>query len=446
MRRISSHIIFINIMSPLRKVLRIIWNSRNPALSVEAEFQTDFDHASIVQRQLDAFNVQWKRIRKEYAFYSWWAKVHDLPEKIESLEQLNTFPILTRQDLIQNRELVFSGRESNPMVTTGGSTGDPLRLPTSSKDIQSAAISNWKARSWYGISRFDRYVHIWGHAHHLGRGYRKFSRQIMRAGKDVVGNAFRISVYLVDEKSMLRQLAQILEARPSYIVGFSSAITRLAKTASHHAIHPTSPNLRAIILTADNASDEDIQLIESVFNAPVAIEYGAIETGVIAHSKGASYPLHVFTDRVILNNDVEGQARVTTLERLAFPLINYEIGDLISADFVVSGSILTINKLNGRTHERLRISDVDGKTIEFDARLAFQSLKKHQNLVSIQFIESTDRVHAVVVSTGGIQGVYEDFVNDLTSVLGPIDRSAVKIDQRDKPVQTIAGKVPLIIR
>ena len=43
--------------------------------------------------------------------------------------------------------------------------------------------------------------------------------------------------------------------------------------------------LRAVILTAETASDADIAMIERVFGARAVIEYGAAETGLVAMSR-----------------------------------------------------------------------------------------------------------------------------------------------------------------
>lgn len=435
-------------MIPVRKMLSAGWRYRNPDLGPEGspDVLSEQSPASIVDKQLAAFNQQWKRIRVEDPFYSWWAAEHNLPIEIDSLNRLREFPALTRQTLLEQRDLVFSGREHNPVVTTGGSTGSPLCLPTSDEDMKRSAKANWKARSWYGINRFDPYVHVWGHAHHFGNGYKKFLRSTLRATKDLIANATRMSVYLTDEKSMIEQARMIESVRPRYIIGFSSAILRLAKIANTHEITVRNQNLIGVILTADNASKEDVELISSVFAAPVIVEYGAIEVGVIAHSNGESYPLTVLTESLILSADANGDATVTTLQRNSFPLINYSIGDRLDADRVEDGSILSVKSLAGRSHERLKLLNSNGSVVEFDARLAFQSLKKHRDVSSIQFLDLPDKLHALIVTNSSVEHIHKELVSDLRITLGAIDPLSISVEPRDAPVQTIAGKVPLMIR
>ena len=128
-------------LAPIRGMLRA-GAKRSKNITPEFNFETDHSQKIIAQHQLEEFNSQWLNLQTSNPFYKWWKETHHLPAAIESLEELNSFPVLTREVLTEKRDLVFCGHESSPVVSTGGSTSTPLRLPTSAEDVARAAQSN----------------------------------------------------------------------------------------------------------------------------------------------------------------------------------------------------------------------------------------------------------------------------------------------------------------
>ena len=81
--------------------------------------------------QLAALNEAWQDAVENIPFYADWKVRHNLPDQISSLEDYAKWPILKKNDLQANPELLKhkTTRKYHESVT-GGSTGEPLHFGT----------------------------------------------------------------------------------------------------------------------------------------------------------------------------------------------------------------------------------------------------------------------------------------------------------------------------
>ena len=71
-------------------------------------YNKNLSNESIYEYQLNKFNLQWRTIVRDNKFYKYWYKKHNLPSQIANLEDLQGFPILTKKDIQEHRDLIFS--------------------------------------------------------------------------------------------------------------------------------------------------------------------------------------------------------------------------------------------------------------------------------------------------------------------------------------------------
>ena len=98
---------------------------------------------------------------------------------------------------------------------------------------------------------------------------------------DRLRGRLRLSAYEMGGTDLEHYLRQIRSFRPAMLYGYSSAVLMLARRAKELGV--TCPSLRMCILTGEPAFDWLKGEVESGLQAPVCVEYGSVETGVMAN-------------------------------------------------------------------------------------------------------------------------------------------------------------------
>ena len=131
----------------------------------------------------------------EIPFYKMWKEKYNLPEKILSIEELNNFPVLTKKEIQQNSELIFSHLKDYQTTSTGGSTGEPTKFPYIKSEMEYNYATNYLARSWWGFEPLDKVLLFWGHSHLFGNGVKGKINQYKRVMLDLLINTKRLNAY-----------------------------------------------------------------------------------------------------------------------------------------------------------------------------------------------------------------------------------------------------------
>lgn len=426
---------------PLRNLLtlkRIKEINRRSAL-----YDTEPDRGAIEQHQIAAFNATWQRCLAEVPFYRAWAAEHELPPFIGAVSDLESFPALTKSVLVDREDLVFQGASAGRTYSTGGSSGAPARFPRGREDTLARYADVYVGRAWSGIRPFDPYVHLWGHAH-LFNASRVSGWK--RLAADRLVNATRLNAYDLSEAGLREHAARLSEADPVYIVGYTSAIFKLARfmESNNHVARLT--RLKAVVVTAETVTDADVELISRVFSAPVVIQYGGAEIGDVAFSRHGSWPLAVLWYSHIVRLDAAGGMMITTLNKRLFPLINYAIGDVAEPGDVVRGNALSLQRVLGRQQDVVRLRSQDGRALDMSAILPVHILKGLAGISTVQFKQTADL--QVLISADrplDLADVKDRFFHELKREHASIDRSSVHFVQVSTPVMTKAGKTALFV-
>ena len=135
-----------------------------------------------------------------------------------------------------------------------------------------------------------------------------------------------VLIILLDDLS--NACNKLLACKPSYVIGYSSALDRFVRQNSHRASDLAQLKLKAVIATAEGLPFTDSsQLIRQVFGTQLVMEYGAVETGPLAYQdKDGSFPVFHAHHRLSLrggDGPFSNEILVTSLYPRALPLMRY---------------------------------------------------------------------------------------------------------------------------
>jgi phenylacetate-coenzyme A ligase PaaK-like adenylate-forming protein len=358
----------------------------------------------IVRYQLESFNSQWARIKNEHPFYNEWASKHSLPERIETLEELKKFPVLSKKDIQENADLVLAHLNKYQIVSTGGSTGEPTKFPTAKGEKDFEYSNTYLGRSRLGIEPLARTVLLWGHSHLFGTGLVGKINQLRRRLSDYLINTTRLDAYDLSVDSVGGYAKRIAAVNPELLIGYTSAVFKVAQyVLNNKDVSLEFSHLKCVIVTSETVTINDIKIIREAFRVPVVLEYGMAESSVIAYSSVDPNVIDVFWDSFIAQSNQEKQLLITTLNERLFPLINYDTSDCINVSREFHHSILSFESISGRKKDNVVVACSGQKTTELSGILLVHILKGYPNLYSISYKQLSDNcVEINVISNASV--------------------------------------------
>lgn len=415
-----------------------------PKLQEEIDFYSSISKSEIQKVQLEAFNQIWQGIQENVPYYKKLIEEKRVPKQITSINDFKEFPIISREYVRENIELFINkSKPADKWSSTGGSTGTPLQFPIWNEQGKLYESSIWYARSFYNIKRSDRMFRLWGHSHTLGTGLTRLKNQIkFSIGLPLIGFK-RFSAYDLSEERIREAGKQIIEFKPDYIIGYSKAINILARVNEDRKSEFHRLNLKAVMGAAEGFENEsDIEYISSIFGCPVGMEYGSMEANLMAHTHPDGTFKVIWRRNLIESVDEYGESSnqgrilITTLYNRAFPLIRYELGDIISGCEKNGISVYSFKEIKGRDNDFLILED--GTPIHSEG--ITHAIKFSEKIAAYQIRYTKDKVYTIYVRSN--EKVNDDDIQEIRKRLGQVDPrlSSMKIKQVDQLKQTIAGK------
>jgi phenylacetate-CoA ligase len=401
--------------------------------------------------QVARFNEVWAFCLESVPFYRSWATEHNLPARIQSVKEIESFPYLTKSILVERSQEVFQNGAIRIAYSTGGSSGTPARFPRGDHEKYSFYANTYVGRGWWNLKPLDSYLHVWGHAHLFGGqgGILGIIHKAKRKVLDFLANATRVNAYEMSNGALQNHYETLVRRNPTYMVGYTSAIFRLAQHVELNGLDVSSlRGLRGVIVTSEIASPADVETIGKVFGVPVIIEYGAGETGLIATSRGDSGPLHVLWHSFIVLRDDHGELTVTTLNERLFPLINYTIGDRGEGGDVIDGNVLTLDAVIGRSKDFVVVGAADDTSLELSAIYPVHILKSIKSIFAVQFRQESPETLTIFLSANhslSLDEVADMFSKNVRLDHPDYDASSVTFVQVPEPVLSISGKQALFV-
>lgn len=401
----------------------------------------------ILKFQTQRFNEVWSKALRTSPFYRRWSELHSLPGQITDIRDVSEFPPLTKSHISENSVSLLDS-PTKAFYLSGGSTGVPTRVPRGDYESISRYANTVVARSWLSLAPGDRYVHLWGHAHLFGHGKSAAIRKQVRKAKDWLVGGYRLNAYSQTQGDMRDWLSAIERIRPKYLVGYTSALVNVAEFAKETTGGISVPGLQWIIPTAETVTSDDAVLLRETFGAPIAVEYGAVESGLIAHSRPhAGEKLQVLWASVAGNVADTGALRLSTLDPREFPLINYEIGDEIEDPDNLD---LTLNfgAVSGRIGEELSLQMQDGGVARVNMGAIVNALKSVEGVRAVQAAQTGGNSAEIYVTSS----LDRDRGAMKSRLLGELRKANIDLDSSSLnfvfvrgPVKSVAGKVNRLV-
>ena len=343
------------------------------------------------------------------------------PYTFNEIQEIEKIPILTKKEIIDNKEKMISKQFRNKKlnkITTGGTTGTPMEFYFSeqSKYIRQGNWAKWKLSSKVDY-KYDKYCYI---GRILGSN----------SAWEYNGNILQIASNQLSVQNVKKIIKEMERFQPKYIQGYASAVYILATIIERENIDISKIMIKSILTSSDTMFKDYREKIEKIFQCKVYDHYGQNEDCVAATECDEHNGYHIHEESTYIevvdiysNNKISsgiGKIIGTNLFNYAMPLIRYEIGDV--------GEI-TLEKCKcGNEHKRIinfqgRIDDIiklkDGRRIA--AGSLNQPMKYSNNeIIECQYIqESMDElVINVVPDINFSDKTLKTFQEELETLIG----------------------------
>jgi phenylacetate-coenzyme A ligase PaaK-like adenylate-forming protein len=427
---------------------------RSSVLSLIATSYDETPPDEIARFQLERLNALWQRASEELPHYRQLRAQHKLPGAFGSIcEYRDRVPPLARS-IVQQSAAACSWQHPRPdrLRITGGSTAAPLQMPAWKREYRATNADIWVGRGWYGILPSDRLFLFWGHSHLLGSGLRGWFNGRLRSVKDVLQNYVRHSCYDLSDAALDRAGRRLLKARPRYVLGYGYSLDRLARANVARRDAFRRLQLKAVIGAAEAFPFADtVDVLQDVFGCPVGMEYGSVETGLVAHTTPAGGYRVLWRNNLLETTGAAGEEEVyvTSLYERCTPLFRYQIGDAVVVDALreVAGecSLVRFDRVLGRSNKPVRLPS--HRTLHSET--VSHIVRDQPAVRGYQFICAEDGVVLCVLLQGGANGELGPAAKDsIFAKARRIDEElarTMRIEVVESLEQSTAGKHPMVI-
>jgi len=341
-------------------------------------------------------------------------------ESLHSLSAVAELPTIEKLDLINHLEQISSKRNGLPRSTktTGGSTGQPVRLYKNPMALARERCATWRSYGWAGIGVGDAQLRFWGVPH--GK-----SSELKAKLTDLIANRKRISAFNLTEQSLEAYYREAIRFKPKYLYGYVSVIDQFARYVLDNRLPPI-PGVQSVITTSEILNSSARSVIERAFGVKVFNEYGCGEVGSVAHECREGN-MHLMADNLMVEVDAPhgqaGEIIVTDFYNLATPLIRYRLGDfgtLSDKQCECGVSLPLIEAVHGRAYDILETPS--GRSVHPEAIIyTFENLQTKTNAFKqFQVIQlSPSRISInIIVNSNWNDEVREALFKGLKSDIG----------------------------
>jgi len=272
-------------------------------------------------------------------------------------EPLALNPLLSKSDL-RNLASKVNEKRVKSWAYTGGSYGEPLRVPYSSKRvmIRTATFKYFGEKAGYSLG--DSIVVI--------RAKSKSSFvQFLR-------NEMVIKPFNVSENNLENIIKLLIDKKVVMLFGYPTVMYDLALLLKRNPEYKTYLSIKNLVSVSEMLAPEKRAVVKNQFGCNFIDRYSIEEVGLIAQQKeyNGEYFLNkfgIFTEvldpitlKPVKTGEL-GKVVVTDLNNDLVPLVRYDTGDLAIAGEYIGDQLQTIRRIEGRTAEK--ITNTEGTPI-----------------------------------------------------------------------------------
>ncbi len=282
-------------------------------------------------------------------------RIPDACEDLHSIKDIEKLPTMSKEDIRLDQEsfpplgkmICVPEDDIVYISSSSGSTGNPTASPFTAQDFDEWI--DYEARLFYssGLRKNDRYCHALNFSLFVG-------------GPCVLG-AQRVGALSIHAGTIASErLIKIIDQyKPTVIWTTPSYAWYLGETAAKMGFEPTSSSIKKLFVAGEpgGSIDNTRRRIEELWDAKVYDYYGISDIfGACAGECTEQAGLHVAEDHILVEvidretgehvaEGERGEMYITTLKKMARPLIRFRTGDIVTYELDKCAC--------GRTHKRL---------------------------------------------------------------------------------------------
>lgn len=247
------------------------------------------------------------------------------PEDFNEIKILEQLPTINKELVKSNFDNLTVKNFNNFFeVTTGGSSGEPMKF------LQSSNV--WAKECAFVYDFFEKYGYNLKSLKATFRGG-DFSENDIKRRKfwfyNPIQNEIHFSPFHLSTNTVEKYLLELNKRKPLFFHGYPSAIRSLMNCMIEKSIK-LSYNISTIFLISENVTIEDINDFSSFFNCKVISFYGHSERLIFAPLEDDLENVLYKPDlrygyNFIKNNELIG----TSFDNFKMPLINYQTNDFV---------------------------------------------------------------------------------------------------------------------
>ncbi|MBE0535424.1 MAG: phenylacetate--CoA ligase family protein [Phycisphaerae bacterium] len=290
-----------------------------------------YDEERLDQIQLNCLKRLVRHCYKTVPYYrKLMDKKHIRPECVRTLQDIQLFPVLSKQDVLAAGDSLVSTRYPKWMLRhahTGGTTGTPMdiyRNPFSVGTEHAFVRRQW---TWAGIGLHDSCAYLTGRIvapadRTDGRlyAYDPFARELI------------LSTYHLSAETAKEYLQAMKAYGVDGIVGYPSSVFLLARRCLDGCF---DIKLKAALTSSETITETMRQTISSAFGCGVFDFYGSAERVCYIHTceRGRYHIVPEYGRTELIPEGVSDPSRcrviATGFWNYAMPLIRYDTGDVV---------------------------------------------------------------------------------------------------------------------
>jgi len=263
--------------------------------------------------------------------------------------ELKKLPFYTKEEIRGNYESIINRSMKGSLVKTSGTTGGGLAIYESISSEQKKWAANWAWRSRFGISEEMWCGYFCGRSVVALKKKLKKPRDCYRInnpGKQIIFSNYHLSYESID-----LYIYSLNRMKPTWIHGYPSFLARLAELAMKKGLKLKYRPL-FVCVSSETLSLAQKDVISDFFGTPVEQVYGQAEGVATMYTRDNFFEVDFLNSHVNFVETGGGNYRIigTNITNLAFPIFNYDTGDLASGVDVRNGRFF-VDKIDGRKED-----------------------------------------------------------------------------------------------
>lgn len=346
---------------------------------------------SLIQFQKYKFlvNYAWNNIP---AYRKLWESYGFNPSMLKTLDDIKLIPMIDKNFIRENfDDLVSIGYDKSRLsvVTTGGTTGMPMRFYIDQYAARSKELAYQLWSSW----------HFWSHRQGIDRVVtlrgKRIRDSLINKGvywqNNLRENGIYMSSFHISEKTYDIYINKLREYKPRYIKAYPSSIVALCLLMKRNGDKGIE-GLKGVICSSETIYDSHRKLIKETLGVDILSLYGHSEKAVCAYQNKSGNmhfpPLYGYVEFLDENGNHVSQKGskahivATSFDNFYFPFIRYKTDDCV--DVHSSGVIKVAEKILGRKQEF--VYNIYGNKLPFTC--SDETMWHIKGIVAYQYVQN----------------------------------------------------------